>query len=196
MGTETRMSKYYKALIALALVPALAQAECYTRSSMVIQPKEVSAPPTDIERLITPSGKDTIQCVVKFRVGINGKWESAEGRAVGSKGNEDLVCQHAVNLESAHLLVAQGTRTMQAEQQMVCYDGPEYNIRKVNIGDIVHDSEVEQHTKVKKYYAYQNTQCRYYAEHGISNDTVAFYQGTMCRIDTGPSPRWQIMDKW
>lgn len=185
-----------KTIIALALLPALAYGECYTRSSVVIQPKDITAPATDIERLVTPSGKDNIQCVVKFRIGINGVWQTAEGRAVGAKGNEDLVCQHAVNLESSYLLVAQGDRKMQAEQQMTCYDGPEYNIRKVKVGDVVRDSEVEQHPTVRKYYAYQRTQCRYYGEHTMVKDNLAFYQGVMCRIDSSRNPKWQIMDKW
>lgn len=185
-----------KALILLALLPSLALGECYTRSATVISPGEVTAPPTDVQRLVTPSGKDNIQCVVKFRVAINGKWETAEGRAVGNKNSEDLVCQHAVNLESSYLLTAQGSRKLQAEQHMVCYDGPEYNTHTVKVGDVVHDSEVEQHPTVRRYYAYQKTQCRYYAEHTMVKDSLAYYQGVMCRIDSGPSPKWQIMDKW
>lgn len=184
-----------KTLLILALLPHLAFAECYTRSSASVSARDVTSPPTDIERLVTPY-RDQIQCNVKFRIAINGVWETAEGHAIGRKEDEDAVCKHAVNLESSYLLLAVGQKKLQAEQQMVCYDMPEYHVHPVNVGDLVHESEVAQHPTVKKYYIYQKSQCRYYAERNLVNGNLALYQGVMCQIDQGPSPRWQILDKW
>lgn len=184
-----------KRILLLALIPQLALANCFMRSSTAVNPHDVTSPPTDEERLITPYG-DQIQCNVKFKIGINGEWQIAEGHAVGRKGDEDAVCHHAVNLESSYLLIERGTKKLQSEQQMVCYDGPEFKQHVVSVGDRVHNAEVAEHKTIKKYYNYQKTQCRYYSENQLVNGNVAYYQGIMCQVEDKPNGLWQIIDKW
>ena len=187
-------------LLIAALAPTFTfAAECYTRSAVTISAKDAMSQPTDLVSLVTPIGPNKIKCSVKFRIVINNIWNTAEGQSIGRADNRDAVCKHAVNLEKSYLLVEIGAKEFTAEQQMVCFDGPDYRTRFVKPGDTLHDSEAEPHPIYKGvYYHYRDTLCRYFVERQMdqATHTIWPYTGVMCRITNGKDSLWQVIDLW
>jgi hypothetical protein len=82
---------------------------------------------------------------------------------------------------------------MTIEQNMVCTDRPEIQVRQVRIGDQVRESEVRPHPNFPKLFKYRGTQCRWFVEPEIRGGDLLQRQGIICRSH---GPDWNVVDKW
>ena len=82
---------------------------------------------------------------------------------------------------------------MTIEQNMVCTDRPEIQVRQVQIGDQVRESEVRPHPNFPKPFNYKSTQCRLFMEPEVRGGDLLRRQGVICRSH---GPDWKVVDKW
>jgi hypothetical protein len=79
------------------------------------------------------------------------------------------------------------------EQNMVCTDQPIAQIRKVNIGDHLQESEVLPHPNFPKQFVYRTSACRWFIEPEVHPGDLLQRQGIICRLHDN---EWQVVDKW
>lgn len=182
------------ALIALASLPAVAQAECYVRSAMTTQQKATITRTTDIDTLVVPISATQNKCIVSYRALINGTWHNIEGENVGSKNQtEKELCLGAMDQGRAQVLSRANPTNMSVETNMVCSDQPRPQVRNVKIGDSVRESEVRPHPNFPKPFVYRGAQCRWFIEPQLRNQDLYQYQGIIC---LSHGTEWRVVDKW
>jgi hypothetical protein len=131
---------------------------------------------------------------VTFRAQINGAWIDAEGESVGPKTlSEADLCRGAMDQGRVQLLSRADGGRLAVEQNMVCTDQPQIQVRRVQIGDQVRESEVRPHPNFPKQFNYRGTQCRWFIEPEVRGGDLLQRQGVICRSH---GPDWKVVDKW
>jgi hypothetical protein len=181
--------------IVLALgLPVTAQAECYVRSAMTNQTAVKITSIADVQPMVVPISATQNKCIVTFRAQVDGAWITAEGESAGSKSLSDAdLCRGAMDQGRAQILSRADGGRMTIEQNMVCTDRPEIQVRQVRIGDQVRESEVRPHPNFPKTFNYRGTQCRWFVEPEIRGGDLLQRQGIVCRSH---GPDWKVVDKW
>lgn len=180
-------------VVALGL-PLTAQAECYVRSAMTNQTAVKITSIADVQPMVVPISATQNKCIVTFRAQVDGAWITAEGESVGSKSLSDAdLCRGAMDQGRAQILSRADGGRMTMEQNMVCTDRPEIQVRQVRIGDQVRESEVRPHPNFPKTFNYRGTQCRWFVEPEIRGGDLLQRQGIVCRSH---GPDWKVVDKW
>lgn len=178
-------------LLLLALASGTVNADCYVRSSIRL----TQGQPVDWQKLVTPDTRGQ-KCVVRYRVQINGNWQTAEGVGYGS--NEGLACAQAMDINRGSILEEVTLQHVRADTQMVCSDLPEITVHPVQIGDVIWQSETDIHTipAERKDFWYKRSQCRMFIERDAKNANLWLYQGVICKVDTTPNSKWRVIDKY
>lgn len=178
-------------LLLLILASGTVNADCYMRSSIRL----TQGQPVDWQRLATPDARGQ-KCVVRYRVQIDNRWQTAEGVGYGS--TEGLACAQALDINRGSILEEVTPGRVRADTQMVCSDLPEINVHPVRIGDVIWQSEVDIHTipAERKDFWYKRSQCRMFIERDTKNANLWLYQGVICKVDTTPNSKWRVIDKY
>jgi len=180
-------------VIALGL-SATAQADCYVRSAITNQTTVKITSVADVQPLVVPVSPTQNKCIVTFRAQINGAWIDAEGESVGPKTlSEADLCRGAMDQGRVQLLSRADGGRLAVEQNMVCTDQPQIQVRRVQIGDQVRESEVRPHPNFPKQFNYRGTQCRWFIEPEVRGGDLLQRQGVICRSH---GPDWKVVDKW
>jgi len=182
------------ALILALAVSSTAQAECYVRSAMTNQTSVNITSIADVQPLVVPISPTQNKCIVNFRAQVNGQWITAEGENVGPKNlSEDTLCKGAMDQGRTQILSRADGKRIALEQNMVCTDQPIAQIRKVNIGDHLQESEVLPHPNFPKQFVYRTSACRWFIEPEVQPGDLLQRQGIICRLHDN---EWQVVDKW
>ena len=181
--------------IVLALgLPVKAQAECYVRSAMTNQTAVKITSIADVQPMVVPISPTQNKCIVTFRAQVDGAWITAEGESVGPRSlSEADLCRGAMDQGRAQILSRADGGRMTIEQNMVCTDRPEIQVRQVRIGDQVREREVRPHPNFPKTFNYRGTQCRWFVEPEIRGGDLLQRQGIVCRSH---GSEWKVVDKW
>ena len=181
--------------IVLALgLPIMAQAECYVRSAMTNHTAVKITSITDVQPMVVPISATQNKCIVNFRAQVDGAWITAEGESVGSRSLSDAdLCRGAMDQGRTQILSRADGNSLALEQNMVCTDRPEIQVRNVRIGDQVRESEVRPHPNFPKRFVYHNATCRWFAEPIVRSNDLRHQQGIICQIHDN---EWQVVDKW
>jgi hypothetical protein len=188
------MSKLITFLI--AILPTVASAECYMRSATVNDSKLVITRVVDIQRFVTPAANNQMKCVVTFRAEINHVWNTGEGTSMGSASDSiDQICSQALNAGRSYILQKIGGAQVTSEQEMICTDRPELQVKTVRIGDVVQLSELAPDPKEPNFFQYKGTQCRKFVETDFDTKKRDLFQwrGVVCLVRKG---EWQVIDKY
>ena len=183
-------------LIALLVTAGIAHAECYTRGTTVSKLRAPIERVTDVQNSILPADNGQFRCRVTFRALIQNKWYTAEGETVGAAGSSmDQACAQAMNVGRANVLESVAGTNITAAQEMICTDQPIPSTRpRVNVGDIIRDSEVQPHPNYRRAFRFRGTACRWFIESRPDVGNVDMMQGIMCATNT--QDVWQVVDKW
>jgi hypothetical protein len=218
MEVKVRMRKVI--LLVICLHVFAAKAECYVSSGFradsrnMLIPEKVgdysgdltvpSGSPRDIRRTVTPYSTGHFICTVLFRISINNVWMDAKGQAVGKNDeSEDLVCKRALDLKHAQVLVREGGAVpVSAETQMTCTDLPVRQVRIVQVGELVFESEVEL-TYQSRFADYpqapffvEGVEHKFFTERIGQPPHYRVLTGIIRRTEAGPNGRWQVVDKF
>jgi len=180
-------------IVALGLANTV-QAQCYVRSAMTNQTAINITSIADVQPMVVPISPTQNKCIVTFRAQVNGAWITAEGESVGPRSlSESDLCRGAMDQGRTQILSRADGGRMTVEQNMVCTDQPEIQVRRVQIGDQVRESEVRPHPNFPKQFNYRGTQCRWFIEPEVRNGDLLQRQGIVCRSH---GPDWKVVDKW
>lgn len=180
----------------LTVLPLTAYAECYMRSATVKDTKSSITRIADIKRYVTPVDKDHFKCTVAFRAEVNYVWQNAEGQSIGTNGDSiDSVCSQALDFGRSYLLSRVSDGKMLQEQEMICTDRPDPQVKTVKIGDIVQISELAPHPQKPDFFVYRGAQCRWFVETDVNLAARDLFQwqGIACNVRKG---EWQVVDKF
>ena len=179
----------------LALVVGTAHGECYVRSAVTNQTRIDISEIADVDTFVVPVSPTQNKCIVNFRALVDGRWITAEGERTGSKTiSEAELCRGAVDSGRVQILSQASGGRMNVEQNTVCDDRPAIQVRKVQRGEHVRESEVLPHPNFPKPFVYRTTTCRWFIEpEVVPGRDLLQRQGIICRLhDTD----WQVVDKW
>jgi hypothetical protein len=180
----------------LLLLPSVALADCYVRSATVNDIKSSITRVADIKRYVTPVNKDQFKCTVSFRAEINHVWHTGEAQSIGSTSDSiDQICSQALQSGRAQILQKIAGSAIKVDQEMICTDRPEPEVRTVRIGDIVQLSEVAPHPKKPDFFTYKGAQCKWFVETDVNTEARDLFQwqGIVCNVRKG---EWQVIDKF
>lgn len=183
-------------LIALLFVSTTAAAECYVRSATVKESRANITRIADIKRYVTPVDSNHFKCTVSFRAEINHTWQNGEGQSIGAAGDSiDAICTQALDSGRSYLLSKVADGKMLNEQEMICTDRPDPQVRTVKIGDIVQISELAPHPQKPDFFVYRGAQCRWFVETdvNVAARDLFQWQGIACLVRKG---EWQVIDKF
>lgn len=168
-------------------------ADCYIRSSINLGKQNIQA--KDIQKIVTPDAQGS-KCVARYRVNIDGDWQTAEG--VGVAKTESQACLKALDVSRGAILEEVSPSRMQSDSQMICSDLPEIRVHRVRVGDIIWESETDVHSIIdeRKYFWYKRSRCRMFVERDTRNQNLWLYQGVICAVDSGSNSKWQVIDKY
>lgn len=171
------------------------KADCYTRSNIRMTYASIIAGPTDIQRLVVPDAGGQ-KCVVRYRVNINGDWQTAEGTAVAK--TEAEACNQAMDVGRGVLLSEVEPSTIRTDMQMVCSDLPDIRVRPVRIGETIWESETDMHNHPRErgYFWYKRAKCRMFQERNPKDRNLITYQGIVCQATGLPNSKWRVIDKY
>ncbi len=185
-----------KLIIALALIPPVASAECYMRSVTVNQLSSKIERTADIVREVTRV-QDQKQCTVTFRVMLEGNWYTALGRARDKLSVDDAqLCARAMDLGRARVLQDIAGSQVEATQELVCTDQDIPKNRVVKVGDQIRESEVAPHWDPAKRqsFPHRGMECRWFMENvSLGAGGIAHNLGIMCRTK---NDQWHVLEKW
>ncbi|CAB4129240.1 hypothetical protein UFOVP112_338 [uncultured Caudovirales phage] len=181
--------------VGLCLLSTTVLADCYIRSSVKLVRQNINFGPTDLQRLVVPDSQGQ-KCILRYRVNINDEWRTAEGIGVGK--TEADACKQAMDIGRGSILLEVEVKRVTASTDMVCSDLPDIRIRPVRIGDIIWESEVDvhRHQNEQKYFDYKQTRCRMFTERNAKDRNFYTYQGIICKVDSSPNSKWQVVDKY
>ena len=192
MGVEIMWKQ--TVLVAALVSATTAQAECYIRSAMTAQAKLKITRITDVHTLVVPVSDTQNKCLVNFRAQINNEWITVDGENIGArKMSEDLLCKGAMDQGRTQVLNRANSRDVTVENNMVCTDQPIPQIRRVQVGDMVKESEVQPHRNYPNPFVYRNATCRWFNEPEVTVGDLLNRQGIICRMH---DDEWQVVDKW
>jgi len=183
-------------LLVTAGVCSSAMAECYMRSATVKESKSTVTRIADIKRYVTPVDAEHFKCTVGFRAEVNHVWQTGEGQSIGTNGDSiDTVCTQALDSARSYLLARVSNGKMLNEQEMICTDRPDPEVKSVKIGDIVQISELAPHPQKPDFFAYRGAQCRWFVETDVNlvARDLFQWQGIACNVRKG---EWQVIDKF
>jgi hypothetical protein len=148
----------------------------------------------DVQPLVVPVSPTHNKCIVIFRAQVDGAWITGEGESTGPRTlSEADLCRGAVDQGRTQILSRADGGRLTVEQNMVCTDRPEIQVRRVQIGDQVRESEVRPHPNFQHQFPYRGTQCRWFIEPEIRGGDLLQRQGIICRSH---GPDWKVVDKW
>jgi hypothetical protein len=187
---------FRKTTLIIALTWAsIVQAECYVRSATSNQTTMNITSIADIEPMVVPISATQNKCIVNFRAQVNGKWITAEGEKTGAKIiSERELCAGAMDQGRIQILSRANGGRMNVEQNMVCNDQPEIQVKSVRRGEMVRESEVRPHPHFPKPFAYRTATCRWFIEPEVHpGRDLLQRQGIICQVNGN---EWQVVDKW
>lgn len=179
----------------LALVVGTTHGECYVRSAVTNQTRMSITEITDVEPLVAPVSDTQNKCIVHFRALVNGSWITAEGERTGSKTiTEAELCRDAIDSGRVQILSRADGGRMNIEQNTVCDDRPAIQVRSVQRGEHVRESEVLPHPNFPKPFVYRTATCRWFIEPEVHpGRDLLQRQGIICQLHNA---EWQVVDKW
>lgn len=179
----------------LLLAATTAHSECYVRSAVTNQTSLSITAVADIEPLVVPISATQNKCIVTFRAQVNGDWITAEGERVGPRTqSEKDLCDSAVNSGRMQILSRASGGNLAVEQNMVCNDQPEIQVRTVKRGEMVRESEVRPHPNFPRTFIYRTASCRWFIEPEVrAGRDLLQRQGVICQVNGNT---WQVVDKW
>jgi len=180
----------------IGAVSVAASAECYIRSATVSKMTSSIERTADLQRDILPHGNGGFKCRITFRAYIDNKWYTAVGEETGdAKASLDQTCSKAMTAGSVSILESVSGTSISSSQDMMCTDKPMPKSRpKVNIGDMVWESEVQVHPIQKKPFSYRGSECRWFIESRPESGSIDLSQGIICR--SLEQKVWKVVDKW
>lgn len=179
----------------LGLVATGVYGDCYVRSAITTQTKLSITAIADVEPLAVPISPTQNKCIVSFRALVNGQWITAEGEQVGLKTiSEKELCQSAIDQGRVQILSQANGGNMNMEQNMVCNDRPAIQVKKVQRGEHIKESEVLPHPNFPKPFRYRTSTCRWFIEPEVRpGRDLLQRQGIICQLHDSD---WQVVDKW
>jgi hypothetical protein len=182
-------------IIGMCLVSTTAIADCYIRSDIKLTRQTINAGPTDLQKMVVPDSVGK-KCVVQYRVHIGDEWHTAEGNGTGK--DEASACVKAMDISRGHVLAEVEPSNITSDSQMVCTDMPDIRVRSVRIGELIWESETDMHRneQERKYFDYKQTKCRMFTERNVKDRNFYTYQGIICKADSTPNSKWQVVDKY
>jgi hypothetical protein len=186
---------FSKIPLILIFMVSFARAECYVRSA-VTNTSEISISEiTDVEPWVVPTSETQNKCIVNFRALVAGKWISAVAEHSGQKSvSEKDLCKVAIDKGRVQLLSRANGGRISIEQNMVCDDRPVIQVRPVNRGEMIRESEVRPHPNFPKSFTYRAAVCRWFIEpRVVVGRDLLQYQGIICQMN---GSQWQVVDKW
>lgn len=178
----------------IALLPALAVAECYqesiTSNQTLTQIKEI----VDLQKYVKTSGNQQI-CTVMFRARINNRWHDARGDSQGPiTDSTDQICAQALHTGRVKILERIAGTAVQSSQTLYCNDFETPQLRKgLRKFDTFKLSELKPHPE-SNVFEYQGSTCRYFLESDIDPRTnnLKQWQIVGCVIRN----EWTVVDKF
>lgn len=186
-----------KTLLVLLLASSThSMAECYLRSDIHLSKMQILGDPTDIQKLVVPDTKGK-KCTIRSRVWANDEWRTIENSGVGPSESE--ACTLAMDLNKSYALVEAIPGKISADNQLVCSDLPDIQVRKVRRGELIWESETDMHSHPEergKYFYYKQARCRKFIERTARDQNMIINQGIICQANTGPNSKWWVIDKY
>lgn len=186
-----------KALIyLLLLISTTASANCYVRISTNLSKEVVNSRPTDLQKYITDD-KAGYKCVMRYRIHVNDQWETVEGEGIGDTESE--ACVQAIRPTKAQVLKEIELDKITAETQVVCSDKETIQVRAVQVGEQVWESETDIHIlpAERLNFVYKGTTCRWFVERNAQRQNMILYQGVICKVNNqSSSSKWIVVDKF
>jgi hypothetical protein len=179
----------------LAVAATSAYGDCYVRSAMTTQTKMSITAVADVDPFVVPISFTQNKCIVNFRAQVNGQWITAEGERVGPKTmSEQELCASAVDQGRVQILSRAEGGNVNLEQNMVCDDRPARQVRRVQRGERVRESEVLPHPNFPKPFRYRTSTCKWFIEPEVRpGRDLLQRQGIICQLHDS---EWQVVDKW
>jgi hypothetical protein len=170
-------------------------ADCYVHSKIRLSRPAIVAGPTDVQRMAIPDSKG-FKCVTNYRVYINKQWYTAEGSATARTESE--ACNQAMDLGRGSVLAEVEPNRVTSDMSLICSDIPAIQIRPVRVGETIWESETDLHTEKseQKYFFYKRDRCRYFTEQAVRENNMITYQGIICKKNSQPNSKWQVVDKF
>ena len=172
-----------------------AYADCYVRSAMTTQTKMSITAVADVDPFVVPVSPTQNKCIVNFRAQVDGRWITAEGEQVGPKTvPESELCAQAVDQGRVQILSRANGGKINVEQNMVCNDRPAIQVKTVQRGERVKESEVLPHPNFPRPFSYRTSTCRWFIEPEVRpGRDLLQRQGIICQLHDS---EWQVVDKW
>ncbi len=180
----------------LIFLASQAQAECYVRSATTQTLLSKIERVADAEQTVVPVNKTQSRCRVTFRALIDGRWHTAQGEELFNNNESiDQACKRAQTATRINILESVSGSRINASQEMICTDKPMPQDRpKVNVGDMVWESEVQPHPLNKEAFAFRGSLCRWFVESSPRVGAVDMEQGIICRARD--QKVWRVVDKF
>lgn len=188
------MNRLSKSLIAslvlCATAPALA--ECYyTSATTSAVPDKID----EVDNVIAMHGNNT--CTVSARVSYKRVWYNIVGRSTNVetfKNTEDL-CFNALEMGIRDFLFRMSGKRISAQQQTVCTDLQQVDIKPVQVGDVIKVSEVQPHPTRKQFINQDGHECRWFIEALPKAGEMLTASGVICRVGRLDADKWLVVDK-
>ncbi len=179
----------------LVFFTSAVSAECYIRSATTVKSNESIERIADFKQEVIPSGSKNI-CRVTFRAFLKGKWHLATGEEVAQTwGDWQSACAKAQQFAKNNLLDSVSSVQVLSKQDTICTDEPLPKTKaKVQLGQIIKESEVQPHPVHFDNFRYRGALCRWFVESTPRVGHIELNQGILCRLSD--EIHWKVVDKW
>jgi hypothetical protein len=179
------------------LLAGAANAECYIRSTSVVNSNASIERIADYKRTVLPTADNKNRCQVTFRAYIGNKWYLASGEEIANTpASLETACAKAKQSATSNILESVSGNKITMHQDMICTDEPLPKFKPyVKIGDVVQESEVQPHPIYPDNFRYRAALCRWFAEATPEAGRINTKQGIMCRMRSDQK-LWKVVDKW
>jgi hypothetical protein len=173
------------------------QADCVMRTTALTTVQGKIDDIGDYVPMVGPAPNNQRECSISARVQYKGQWYTAYGKYAGPAtiGDQEL-CLNALEIGVRQFLASKETKVVVNDQQMVCSDEPEIKIRPVQIGEVIHKSEVLPDPDHLLYFYNKGIPCKWFVEASGSGTDYRKWKGIICKTGRKDSDEWLVVDKF
>lgn len=185
-----KVGRRHIAVIVASLIATSAFAECFYSSRVATQiPYKVD----DIDHVAYMHGPNT--CTVTARVMYRSAWHTIAGKATDQIKPSMEICDMALTHAIKDFLLRANSKSIDAEQEMICTDLPTVKLRPVDKGEIIRVSEVRPHP-TRMPFINNGNECRWFVESEVDHlGRVQSINGVICKIGRANADQWYVVGK-
>lgn len=185
-----KQPKKLAALAIAALISTSAFAECFYSSRVSVQvPYKVD----EIDHVAYMHSPNT--CTVTARVKYRNKWHTIAGKAEDRVRPSMEICDMALTFAIKDFLLRANSKSIDAEQEMICTDLPTTRLRPVQKGEIIRASEVNPHP-TRPDFINNGRECRWFTETESDHlGRLNSLNGVICKVGRANADQWYVVGK-